>query len=84
MFPAKWRQMDQQVIGNILGPAQSGDGAFEIPCVPKDDRGDEKIQAGSAMLLVLVGAITNFSKPVNEDRAGQAVACFAFIEFPAG
>lgn len=33
------------------------------------------------MLLVLVGAITDFAEPVNEDRPGQAVAGLAFVEF---
>ena len=33
------------------------------------------------MLLVLVGAITDLAEPVNEDRPGQAVAGFPFVEF---
>ncbi len=34
-----------------------GDGAFGIPGVPEDDRGDEQVKAGGTMLLVLVAAV---------------------------
>src|SRR5262245_46447524 len=59
MLPAEWRQVSQQVIGDILDLAQGGDGALEIPRVPEDDRGNEEVQARSAMLLVLIGAIAD-------------------------
>ena len=53
---------------------QGADGAFEIPCVPEDNRGDDKVQSRGAMLLVLVGPVANFAEAIDEDRAGQAVA----------
>jgi hypothetical protein len=36
---------------------------------------------GGAMLLVLVGPVSDFTEPVNEHRARQAVAGFALVEF---
>jgi hypothetical protein len=71
MLPSEWGQVGQQVLGNILNLAQGGDGAFQIPRVPQDDRGDEKVQAGGSVLLVLVGTIANLSEPVNEDGRGR-------------
>jgi hypothetical protein len=43
------------MVGNFLDLAQGGDGAVQITGVPQDDRGgDEKVQAGGAMLLIFV------------------------------
>ena len=84
VLPAERREMGEKVIGNVLGLAQGGDGAFEIPCVPQDDRGDEKVEAGGAVLLVFVGAVADFAEPMNEDGAGQAVARLALVELAAG
>jgi len=55
------------VIGDIFDLAQGGDGAFQIPRVPQNDCGDEKVQTGGSVLLVLVGAIANLSEPVKKD-----------------
>ena len=55
MLPAKRGEMGEQVVRHILDLAQSGDGPLEIPCVPEDDRGDDEVQAGSTVLLVLWG-----------------------------
>jgi hypothetical protein len=46
-------QVSEQLVRNILGLAQSGNGAIEVPRVPQDDCGDEEVQAQSAVLLVL-------------------------------
>ena len=74
MFPSQWREVLQKFVGNLLCLAQRGNRAVEIPRVPKDDRGDEEIQPGSPVLLVLVGAIADLPEPVNEYGARQAVA----------
>ena len=66
--------MSEKVVGNFLDLAQGGDGAVQITGVPQDDRGDEKVQAGGAMLLIFVGAIANFPEPMDEDGARPAVA----------
>ena len=34
--------------------------------------------------MVLVGAIADLAKAMDEDSPRQAVACFALVEFPAG
>ena len=36
------------------------------------------------MLLVFVGAVSDFAEPVNEDGARQAVARLALVELAAG
>ena len=36
------------------------------------------------MLLILVGAVADLAEAMDEDSPRQAVACFAFVEFPAG
>ena len=45
----------------------------QIAGVPQNDRGDEEVQAGGSILLVLVGAVADFPEAVKEDRTRQAV-----------
>ena len=59
MLPAERGEMSQQAIRNILDLAKGDHGALEVSGVPKDDRGDEQVEAGCAMLLVLVGPVTS-------------------------
>ena len=72
-------QVSEQLVRNILGLAQSGNGAIEVPRVPQDDCGDEEVQARGAVLLVLVGAVTDLAEAMDEDGPRQAVACFALV-----
>jgi hypothetical protein len=72
------------MIGHVLDLLQGADRVLQITGVPQDDRGDEQVEARAAMLLVFVGAISDFTEPVNEDRACHAVAGLALVEFPAG
>ena len=74
VLPTKGRQVSEKVVGDVFDLAQGGDGAVQITGVPQDDRGDEEVQAGGAMLLIFVGAVANFPKAVDEDGARQAVA----------
>src|SRR6267143_3732993 len=74
VLPTKRRQVGEKVIRNLFDLAQGGDRAVQITGVPQDDRGDEKIWAVGAMLLIFVGAVANFPKPMNKDGARQAVA----------
>jgi hypothetical protein len=53
--------------------SQSGNGAIEVSRVPQDDCGDEEVQAGSAVLLVLIGAVADLSEAMDEDGPRQAV-----------
>ncbi len=73
MLPAQRGQVSQQMVGNVLRLTQRGDGALEVSRVPKDDRGDEEVEAGSSVLLVFVSAIADFAEPVDEDCPRQAV-----------
>ena len=83
VLPAERRQMGEKVIGNVLGLAQGGDRAVQITGVPQGDGRDEKVEAGSAVLLVFVGAVADFAETMNEDGARQAVARFALVELAA-
>jgi hypothetical protein len=65
--------MDEDVVGNIFDLAQGGDGAVQITGIPQDDRGDDEVQAGGAMLLVFVGTVANFPEPM----ARRAKTCSA-------
>jgi hypothetical protein len=82
MLPAERGEVSEQLVRNILGLAQSGNGALEVPRVPQDNCGDEEVQARSAVLLVLVGAVADLAEAMDEDGPRQAVACFALVEFP--
>jgi hypothetical protein len=52
--------MSEKVVGNVFGLAQGGDGAVQITGIPQDDRGDEEVQAGRAMLLILASPDDSF------------------------
>ena len=84
MLPAQRGQVSQQMVGDVFGLAQGGDGALEVSGVPEDDRGDEEVEAGGAVLLVLIGAVADFAEPMDEDGPRQAVAGLALVEFLAG
>ena len=71
VLPAKGRQVSEKVVGNFFGLAQGGDGELQITGIPQDDRGDEEVQAGRAMLLIFVGAVANSPEPMDEDGACQ-------------
>ena len=84
VLPAERGQVEEELIGNLLDFTEGGDSTFKIAGVPQDDRGDEEVQTGRPMLLVLVCAVPDFTKPVDEDRPSQAVARLTFVEFAAG
>jgi hypothetical protein len=44
MLPAERGEVSEQLVWNIVGLAQSGNGALEVPRVPQDDCGDEEIR----------------------------------------
>src|SRR3954467_2005284 len=56
VLPSERREVSEKVVGNVLGLAHCSDRAAQIAGVPQDDGRDEEIEAGSAVLLVLVGA----------------------------
>ena len=75
--------MRQQLLRNLFRRAQGGDGAIEIAGVPKNNGCDHQVQAGCAVLLVLIRAVADFSEPMNEYRSRQAVARLAFVQLAA-
>ena len=79
VLPPERRQVGEKVIGNALGLAQGSDRAVQITSVPQGDGRDEKVEAGSAVLLVLVGAVADFAEPMNKDGARQAIEGIASV-----
>ena len=71
------------MIGNSLGLAQGSDRLVQITRVPEGDGRDEKVEAGSAVLLVLICAVADFAEPMNKDGARQAVARFTLVQLAA-
>ena len=51
VLPAERGQVGENFVGDLLDRAQGGGRAARISGVPQDDRRDEKVQAGGAMLL---------------------------------
>src|SRR5580658_8144095 len=84
MLPAERREMGEQMVGHILGLAEGCDSALQVSRVPQNDCCDEQVEAGSAVLLVFVGAVADLAEPMDEDRTGQAVASFALVQLLAG
>ena len=84
MLPTERRQVGEQMVGHIPGPSKGRHGALEESRVPQDNGGDEQVETGRTVLLVLVGAIADFPEPMDEDCAGQTVARFALVQLLAG
>ncbi len=84
MLPAERGKVSEELVRDILDLAESGNGALEVARIPQDDCGDEEVQARSAVLLVLVGAVADLAETMDEDGPRQAVACLALVEFLAG
>jgi hypothetical protein len=66
MVPAERGEVSGQLVRNILGLAENGNGALEVPRVPQDDCSDEEVQARSAVLLVLIGAVADLAEAMVE------------------
>jgi hypothetical protein len=74
MFPAERGQVGEKLVRYLLDLAHGGDGALKVSGIPEDNRGDEEVEAGGAVLLVLVSEIADFSESMDEDRSRQAIA----------
>jgi hypothetical protein len=61
----------EKVIGNIFGLAHGSDRSVQITRVPQGDGRDEKVETGSAVLLVFVGAVADFAEPMNKPKSGS-------------
>jgi hypothetical protein len=72
------------MIGDIFRLAQGGDCTLKVSGVLQDDRGDEQVEARGSVLLVLVGPVTDFTEPMNEDGTRQAVAGFPLVQLLPG
>ena len=82
MLPAERGEVNEQLVRNILGLAQSGNGALEVPRVPQDDCGDEQVQARSAVLLVLVGAVADLAEAMDEAARARLLRVSPLLSTP--
>jgi len=64
VLPPERRQVGEKAIGNVVGLAQGSDRAVQIAGVPQSDGRDEEVEAGRAVLLVLVSAVADFTEPM--------------------
>lgn len=74
VLPAQRREVRQQMAGDIFRLSPDAGGTFEVSNVPQYDRGDDEVEARSAVLLVVMGPVTDFAEPMNKHRPRQAVA----------
>ena len=74
MLPAQRGQVSQQMIGNVLRLTEGGDCAPGASRVSEDDGGDEDVEAGRPVQMVLVSAVADFAEPVDEGRPRQAAS----------
>lgn len=66
--------MSDEVVAD--GPTlalERGEGVLKVSGVPKDDGGDEQVEAGGTVDLVLEGAIAQFPETAEEHGAGERV-----------
>ncbi len=76
MLPAQRCDMT----GNVVRRSHIGQCPFEIAGVPKDNRGDQKVEAGGAVGLVLEPAIAQLAELVEEQCARKRVARFPLVQ----
>ena len=67
-----------------FGLTEGRDGVLQVTRVPQDDGGDEQVEAGTAMLLVLVCSIAYLAQAMDEHSPRQAVACLPLVQFLPG
>jgi hypothetical protein len=66
VLPTERREVGEQAVGHVLGLSKGHHGALEVSGVPQDDGGDEQVEPRGAVLLVFIGAVADFSEPVDE------------------
>ena len=71
---------EESVVDGVTMVAEELDGALEVAAVPQHDGGDQQVEAAGAVVLVLVRAVADLAQAVEEDGAGERVACLALVE----
>ena len=73
--------MGEHLVGHCLpGLADRVNRALQVDRVPEHNCGDHKVQSTSAMPLILVRAIPQFSQTVEKHRSGQSVLRLSLVE----
>lgn len=76
MLPAK--RCD--VAGNFVRRTHVDQCSFEISGVPQDNRGNQQVEPGGAVGLVLEPTVTQLPKLVEKQRAGEGIARLSLVQ----
>jgi len=81
VLPLERREARRRFIRNGLPAiADRGDRRLQVDGIPKHDGGDYEVQPTRPVPLVLVGAVAEFTQPVEEHRLGQGVSGFPLVQ----
>ena len=73
--------MREEVLVDVLAAcAQGFYGATKIDGIPKDDGGDDQVEAVGTILPALVRAIPKPAQPMEAYRPGQGVSRLSFVQ----
>ena len=81
VFPAQGRQMGQIAGCRIIFlPFKMIDSALQIRRITKNDGGHDQIQPARAVTLILIGAVADFTEPVEEHRSAKRILLLTLVE----
>ena len=81
MLPTKWSDVFKEFIRNFFAiTAELFHCSTEIHSIPEGDGGYREIETRSAVALIFKGSISQLSMAVKEQRPGQGITGFSFVE----
>src|SRR3546814_332756 len=82
MRPPKRRKLTQRLamVGHTAY-SERIDGSMQVTAIEQNDRRSDKIERGSACLLIFQAAITKATKAVESHGSGQSVSRLTLVQF---
>ena len=81
MLPAEGSDVFKEFIGNIFAiTAELFHCSTEIHSIPEGHGGYGEVETRSAVALIFKGSIPQLSMAVKEQRSGQGITGFSFVE----
>src|SRR3546814_3785404 len=82
MIPPKRRKLTQRLamVGHTAY-SERIDGSMQVTAIEQNDRRSDKIERGSACLLIFQAAITKATKAVESHGSGQRVSRLTLVQF---
>src|SRR3546814_10335219 len=82
MIPPKRRKLTQRLamVGHTAY-SERIDGSMQVTAIEQNDRRSDKIERGSACLLIFQAAITKATKAVESHGSGQSVSRLTLVQF---